>query len=124
MSGCDDEQCSECGNSTASIGAQLAQAYHEGLMNGRANSVPRPRRRVMTSWRSIALALGDRMAHHQYCAEHPVDKSTPDCPFCHDRAVYRRFRRFAEKCGIVFSDPIPDGPSMTLPEIRRQVPGQ
>ena len=70
------------------------------------------------SWKSIAMALGNAMVNHQYCDDHPAANPEPDCPFCQDRAVYRRFRAFAGNNGVSFPDPLKGASSLPLSELR------
>lgn len=71
------------------------------------------------SWKSIAIALGNAMVNHQYCEDHPAANPEPSCPFCQDRAIYRRFRAFAEHHGVRFPDSLKGASSVPLSELRR-----
>lgn len=72
------------------------------------------------SWRAIAIALGNAMANHRYCDDHA--SAEPGCPFCADRAVYQRYRAFAEHNGLRFRDPLAgvESVSMQIHEVRRR----
>lgn len=72
------------------------------------------------SWRSIAIALGNAMMNHQYCEDHSLDEPEPGCPFCADRAVYLRFKAFAERTGVTFPDPTAGMESISIYDLRRQ----
>lgn len=48
------------------------------------------------TWRDVARELGERMEHHAFCDDHEPSEAVPDsCPFCADRAAYRRYLRKA-----------------------------
>lgn len=114
---CVNEQCPSCGNSVASIGGQLAQAYRDGYSDG----IKAPRRRSrQTSWKAIATALGNAMQTHAFCEDHPATNPEPECPFCEDRAVFARYRRFAEKHRMTFPDPLKGLESICIYDLRRE----
>jgi hypothetical protein len=71
------------------------------------------------SWKTIALALGNAMANHQYCDDQSLAEPEPDCPFCKDRAVYLCFKAFAEKHGATFRDPLAGMTSVSIYDLRR-----
>jgi hypothetical protein len=71
------------------------------------------------TWRAVAMALGNAMRNHQYCEDHPASEPEPSCPFCADRAVYARFKAFAEKNGATFPDPMAGAESISIYDLRR-----
>lgn len=71
------------------------------------------------SWKSIAIALGNAMQNHSYCEDHAVGEPEASCPFCLDRATYNRYRRFAQRNGLTFRDPLRGVGSVRVSEIRR-----
>jgi hypothetical protein len=54
------------------------------------------------TWREIAELLAGRIAAHADCPDHPETSAVPDrCPFCADRAVFRRFQAKARSHPIL-----------------------
>lgn len=70
------------------------------------------------TWKSVALALGSRMANHAFCDAHARSEVGDDCPFCRDRAVYDAFVACCEANGVQIRDPFADISSVTLSELR------
>lgn len=70
------------------------------------------------TWKTIAIALGNAMANHQYCEDHDASEPELNCPFCADRAVYVRFKAFAERNGTAFPDPLAGMESVSIYDLR------
>lgn len=55
------------------------------------------------SWKTIALALADRLSHARTPDCNPIN---PDCPFCRDHLVYARFTERLKQDGEYIPDPL------------------
>lgn len=72
------------------------------------------------SWRAVAIALAERLAHAGGCASHrTIEEGAAEmCPFCADAAAYRRFTRRLAQDGQKIRDPLEDARTVLLHEIR------
>jgi hypothetical protein len=66
------------------------------------------------NWRKIADLLADRLETHAICPQHSVADAAPDCPWCQDRAAYRKYLM----AGGHDYRPRPEGRGVPLSEIR------
>jgi hypothetical protein len=72
------------------------------------------------SWKSIAMALGERMSCHAFCESHSLEEADPkNCPFCDDRAAYGRYLERLAQDGQRIVDPFEGGTMVPIQDLFR-----